>query len=239
MASWNMKRLVEFCNVTFGKPKGELVSNVLVSLMWKLNLVRYHADESKEAITRLLGDRKDVDPTEIVDLILEQGSGSEKGKSFYRMQFAAEANLIACAQSLHSMADIFGQVIYISLDLDNTLPKPIPKRMQYLHAVNDCMKKNSIGLSITMKLDELLESQEYCYLKDFMNVTKHRSLVPARYTVTFGAEALHGLQISRFSYDGRDYETKWSDDFLNKDVFSVQQKIIEAGILVNESLGIN
>lgn len=233
-----MKALVDFANTTLGKAKGDLLSNVLVSLMWKLNMSRYHADESKEAIKKMLGNPKEVDPAEIVDLIFEQAGGSEKGNEFFKMQFASEAHLIACAQSLHSMGDIFGQVVYLSLDLDNVLPKPIPARRQYLGVINDSLKNEGVAPRITEKIEELLISDEYCYLNDFVNVTKHISLVPARYSVAFGQEAVHGLQISRFSRNGNNYDTKWSDDFLDKDVINIQKKFVEAGVVVNEYLGI-
>lgn len=233
-----MKALVDFSNKTLGKAKGDLLSKVLVSLMWKLNVARYHADESKEAIKKLLGNPKEVDPAEIVDLIFEQANGSEKGNEFFKMQFASEAHLIACAQALHSMGDIFGQVVYLSLDLDNLLAKPIPPRKQYLGVINDFMKKEGVAPCITERIEELLVCDEYCYLRDFVNVTKHISLVPARYSVAFGQEAVHGLQISRFSHNGNNYDTKWSDDFLDKDVNSIQKRFVEAGIVVNDYLGL-
>lgn len=236
---WNMKALIEFVDEKQGQPQGMSVSAVLTSLMWKLNIARYHAEESKQAINKLFGNPKDVGIVEVVDLIFEQTSGSERGKAFSNMQFVSEANLIACAQSLHSMADIFGQVVYFCLDLNNVLPKPITQRKQSLSVINKTMKENAIAPSITKLIEVFLKSQEFRYLTDYVNVTKHRSLIPARYTVSFVQEAQHGLQISRFSYEGRNYDVKWSDDFLNQDVITVQKMIIEIGCEINKYFVIN
>ena len=232
---WNMKALFEFVENKYGKTQGALLSDALFSLMWKLNIVRYHIDKSKETVSSLLGKPEEVDPSDIIGLIFEQAAGSEKGKEFFKMQFASEANLIACAQSLHSMADILGQAIYITFNLDNALPKPIDQRRRYLAVINDEMKKGALVPSLTKKVDELITANEFKYLKDYVNVTKHRSLVPAAYSVSFEteSEASHGLKISAFTYEDRTYDAKWSNDLLDKDVGYLLEMIVKIGIEMN------
>lgn len=76
---WNMKALFEFVEIKYGKPHGTLLAEVLFSLMWKLNIVRYHTDKSKESISSLLGRPEEVDPGDIIGGVTE-GSALEKGK---------------------------------------------------------------------------------------------------------------------------------------------------------------
>ncbi|RII31239.1 MAG: hypothetical protein CXR30_00015 [Geobacter sp.] len=232
--TWNMKALADFVEKDQGKPQRTIAAETLFSLMWKLNIVRYHSDKSKEAIS----DLQEIDPTEIIGLIFEQATGSEKGKEFFKMQFASEANLIACAQSLHSMSDILGQVVYVSLNLDKALPKPINQRRRYLGVINDEMKKAALAPELTAKIDKFLSSKQFVFVSDYVNVTKHRSLVPAAYSVSFAEKSLHGLKLSAFRYDEREYEATWSNDFLDSDVKSLLEMIVEIGNEINKFLGI-
>lgn len=232
--TWNMKALVDFVEKDQGTVEGSIAAETLVSLMWKLNIVRYHSDKSKEAIS----DLKEIDPTEIVGLIFEQASGSEKGRDFFKMQFSSEANLIACAQSLHSMADILGQVIYLALNLDRALPKPINQRRRYLGVINMEMKKADIATNLTAKVEKFLCSNEFRFVSDYVNVTKHRSLVPAAYSVSFTERSLHGLKMSAFKYEDREYEARWSNELLDRDVKVILEMIIEIGEEINNFLGI-
>lgn len=232
--TWNMKALADFVEKNQGKVEGSIAAETLVSLMWKLNIVRYHSDKSKEAISNL----KEIDPSEIVGLIFEQASGSEKGRDFFKMQFSSEANLIACAQSLHSMADILGQVIYLALNLDRALPKPINQRSRYLGVINEEMKKTDIAPKLTATVEKFLCSNEFRFVSDYVNVTKHRSLVPATYSVSCTEMPLHGLKMSAFKYKDREYEARWSNDLLDRDVKVILEMIIEIGEEINNFLGI-
>lgn len=234
-----MKALVEFVEAKLGKDQGASLSEALFSLMWKLNIARYHVDKSKEAINTLLGKPEEANPGEIIGLIFEQAAGSEKGKEFFEMQFASEANLIACAQSLHSMADILGQSIYITLDLDTSLQKPINQKRRYLSVINYEMKKVGLVPSLTTKIDKLLLSQEFVYLSDYVNVTKHRTLVRTAYSVSFEEEAAHGLKISTFTYEGRVHDARWSNDFLDNDVSGIIKMIVEVGVEMNNLVGVS
>jgi hypothetical protein len=234
-----MKALIDSVRATSGNLRADSLAEVLFSLMWKSNITHYHTEKSKEAINKLLGEHEEADPTEIVDLILEQAAGSEKGREFFEMQFISEANLIACAQSLHSMADIFGQAVYITLDLDTALPKPINEKRRYLAVINDELKKAALVPSLTAKIDELLLSRQFVYLKDYMNVTKHRALVRTAYSVSFKAEASHGMKISDFKYEDRAHAAKWSNDFFDKDVSEVIEMIVGVGVEMNNVVGIS
>jgi hypothetical protein len=188
----------------------------ITSFIWKLYLLQYHLEEVKNIISDQLN-RPDIanEYTEIFRLLLESTTESIKGKEFNTAVFKAEAHLIAFSQTLHSTADIFSQIIYSCLKA-KTLINPICKNRVSIKSVSSVIFSNSDFGELSIQLDGFLKSYEFLYVEAFANTTKHRSLIPIKYTIDFfdKSNPRHGLNINSFSYNEQSFDSMLSNELL-------------------------
>lgn len=235
---WNRKELFELVKKSHGIQQADLMKPALVAVNAKTAIVDYHVEEFKKIISIIFTESETDNYIQAVRLIFEQASGTDAGFDFALAQFKAEANLIAFAQALHSLADIFGQIIFNALDLNNILKKKLQKNLLYLQRVADAIKNHDHLKDLSLSVADLLESKQYSYLKAYVNTTKHRCLISANYSVDFKVEIepIHGMKIPKFNYNCSEYPSKWSDDFVNNDRKFLISKFVEIGIQLNEIL---
>ena len=236
--TWHLNELRELVKRRHGDSVATALNPSLNAVALKIAFAKYHADETLANINELLSGTSQDEPTELVKLIFEQATDSDRGKKFRKAQFKAEANIIAFAQSLHSVADIFSQIIFFSLNLQNFSGLKLPKNRLYLGSMVKELERIGQCNSLTSSLNKLLDSDEFDYLNAFVNTTKHISLINSRYTLSFveEAELCHGMRISEFKYKTKHYVKKWSDKFLGDDFKFLNTAIVESGVILNNCL---
>lgn len=236
--NWNRKELFDQVLQRHGKAQADLLKPSLISFKWKLFIARYHADESKAIIGRLISHPSKDEYVEAIKLIFEQASGADKGREFALALFQSEAHMIAYAQSLHSLADILSQIIYYSLNLEKNLKKPIGEDIRSLKKVNKGIKDISQFNKLHLEVNNFLKSDKFRYLEAYVNTTKHRSLIPTIYSVDFveNIDPTHGLKIAGFKYNGNPYETKWAKEFIETDLKYIEETFVNIGNKINLSV---
>ena len=163
--------------------------------------------------------------------------GSEKANKFIIAIISSEAHLIAFAQSLHSIADIRAQVIYVGLNLDINLTKPIPADKRNLQNVNEGMRKKKFALDVVKAVDTFEQLPEFQYLQAYVNTTKHYSLVDVTHQISLKSKTpKYGIQILPFEYKRRSSIEKWANDFVDQDFKAIGQSIICVGNELNKFL---
>jgi hypothetical protein len=141
--------------------------------------------------------------------------GTDESLRLFAAYRFAEAHTIAFAQSLHSTADMMAQVLCIGLRL-NRLFKP--QENQYLNVVVDRMRQHGVAPSVVTAVTSFLKSNEFLYLRAYVNTTKHISLVPASHTYRLvpGQDQLL-VMINAFKYRNENWPEKSLADFIEVD----------------------
>jgi hypothetical protein len=187
----------------------------LGSVRWKFDLCRYHIHEANRILSEMFKGPKEEQHIEAIGKLFMAISGTDEGHEFLVARFCAEAHAIACAQSLHSTADILAQVLCISLNLDGLFK---PKEYRYLQTVVNRMSQHTIAPSVVAAANYFLQSDEFRYLSAYVNTTKHISLIKSGYSIhVVPSEEQHGLKINAFSYRGENWPEKWLTDFIVTD----------------------
>jgi hypothetical protein len=196
----------------------EILKPIINSFVWKFFIAKYHSEELKDLIIKEIPQSSSKEYVEIVKLILESATGTEKGKQFNVAIFKAEAHLIAFAQSIHSLADIFAQIIYTSLNLDAKLKKPIQLKLRTISKINESISNLSEYRKLHSELNCFLKSDQFKYINAYVNTTKHRSLIPVNYSVSFieSIKPIHGLKIAKFTYNDYSFEPKFSNELIEE-----------------------
>jgi len=86
-------------------------------------------------------------------------------------------------------------------------------------------------------ITRFLGLKEFRYLQDFVNTTKHISLVSSSYSVdtTDNGSPGHGVKFKKFKYKNRNHNEKWGHIFLEEQK-TISLEYIKIGQLLNNSL---
>ena len=191
--SWDLEELRNLVKHTRDEDQLAKIKPHLDNVAWKISISNYHHYTSKNAFDSFFNDSEN-NALQAFKLLF---GASESSIKFDRARLVAEANAIACAQHMHSISDVLAHTIYHSLkslDLDENDVSLVT----ISRSIDNGPLKDEIV--------KLLGCREFCYIKDFVNTTKHHSLVFSEYSVNLenlGKEE-HGMKFKSFSYTPRE-----------------------------------
>ena len=206
--TWNLEELREDVSVLFGDDQRECLSPSINSIVHRQTYARFHYQESKQIMAEALNGRDER--SILIDLIL--GADRDAQNEFAYRRKCAEAHCLAFLQSLHSVSDILAHAIYFALGLNLHKATRLPPKRVYLHKVVALLPPGEVST----RLQELIDHEDYRYLADIVNHSKHRSVVQTPYSVdATGCDTQpHGLKFAAFIYDDRAYPARWADPFM-------------------------
>lgn len=151
--------------------------------------------------------------------------------------FKAAAHSIAFFRSLHAATDLLAPVIYWGLGLREELAKPLSEASINPTNVASALASLHSHSKVEASLLELLSNPSFKYVRALSNSTKHRSLVPAGFSVSydFSPDPKHGVRIGRFQY-GQEYSPRWVSDYIQDCYPDVIRGMIAVGRAVNADL---
>jgi len=221
MTSWDLQELGELVRTKYGEAQLSLLQPHLNSVDRKIRIASYHSYAYSQVFIECFKPEHD-ERLQAVRLILSNG---EEANKFREAELVAEANVIACAQNTHSVSDILSYVIVHARKIDVTS--------------DDRMTLSEVGKTLPPgalkdKITRLIGTTTFRYLQDFVNTTKHVSLVFSQYKVDLEStsDKDHGLKLAAFSYKQRSYPAKWSVDFL-KELRDISVAYVEIGRELN------
>lgn len=236
---WNIKEFESLVQGCYGEELLKKLESPLSSVLWKFMLADYHADESRRLYRSYISEESEEGSIKelvyVIGQVLKAESGSEEANKFKEARMLSEAHIIAYAQSLHSTADILAQVIYIGINLESNLTKPIPEDNISLKNINDCMRKKEFALNVVKSIDALIKSPEFQYLQAYVNKTKHQSLVDLTHYVSLNTPK-YGILMLPFEYKGHSFPEKWADDFVIQDFQTIKKSVFCIGHELNKFL---
>jgi hypothetical protein len=215
MKSWSFEELRDL-----SRKKGiseEIISSFstfATSLDWRYVRAKFHAEQAHNIWKDLLGQ--------------SFAFGDEK---YNKAEFSYEAYVEACVQSLHSMADILGQIINIVI-----LQNHFSEDNVWLKRVAAYINNNGIAPDVLMELNKLINSNEFCYIEAFCNTIKHRRLIKTEYRVEYGGDYRNeeGLVFVEFNYRAVAYPKTWAKDIIDKYREEIFNLVVEVGLKINE-----
>jgi hypothetical protein len=228
---WIIKEFRELARLQFPAIDMTEIDSTLSSILWKVNICKFHIEEYQRIMNQSVN--SNIHPyVYAVGKILESSAGTEAGKEFWATRFISEAHIIAYAHSLHSLADIYAHLLVFSIDLKSKFKNP--RRINFSSVCKEIKNENHSSI-IVDKMENLQFSEEFKYLNAFINITKHRSLVPVNYSLNF-IEERYGLKFNDFKYDGDEFQPKWAEEFTGVEFEKLLNMFQKIGIELNEYL---
>lgn len=199
---WKIKELRDLINSTHGESQLNEANDHINSVVRRIQISAYHLNEAKVAVKQLFDKSQD----KVLDAIIASTNPStDQAQELRDAQLKAEANLIACAHSTHSIADIMAYAILYSVNISDINNKPL----------NDISKKLRTS-DLKNEINKLLGLNEFCYLNGFVNTIKHRCLVPSIHSFheSENNNLNHELKFNSFNYKKAHILKKVINNFL-------------------------
>lgn len=210
------------------------------ALARELSFATFHGHEALGLIDRAQvprGGSNEPHGYAVLSQFFEEFNRDVSDRPLREASFKASAHLVACLRCAHISTDLLAPVIYWSLDLSNSLPKPIAETSLSPAKIHGAIVAAGIHSRVAVSLEQLLTLPAYRYIRAFSNATKHRGFVGAGLSIAldFMDGPRPGLRISRFSYD-TDYPEQQAKEFLQAGYRQVAKGIIRVGRSVNAEL---
>ena len=143
MTKWNFLELRKLCEEK-GIPDTKIYQN---SLDWRWKRADYHADMASKVWS---------------DLFKE--SFSFRDQRYYEARFLYEAQVEACVEALHSLADILAQIINVVI-----LGSKFQEDYVSIKEVVKIMEKEGVAPDVAKSTRQLLDDKLFNYIEAFCN----------------------------------------------------------------------
>jgi len=229
-AAWNLEELRLGVERLFGQLQREALSPCLNTIAERRAFARYHFSEARGILRDALGEQ---DTPYLVPRIF--GAYDQEKGSFERERFHASAHVNSCVHAMHSLPDIVGGVIYLSLGMNRSTATELPARSVNAHSIKDALGPGRLK----SLLETWISHSNFVYLAALNNQSKHRSIVPMPYSIdmTGTDPEKHGLKFAAFFYDGTDYEARWARPFLVEEYQRQESLVLRIGHELNAVVG--
>lgn len=175
--TWKLADLADAVNSKFGADQRNLLVPVLQSITDRRGFASFHHQQARKLITPHLVDKDNADR-----LKLEVGVSADNGASYRIAKQQACARIVASLQSVHCLADTLAHVIYFSLGLNLSSHKAHKERDISLPWMEKVLGKLPDLGEISHAVVQLKDHEDFRYLDDVVNRSKHRSVVRAGVT---------------------------------------------------------
>lgn len=233
MPPWDLQLTRNQIQLRYGDEQLQVVRRCLESIVDRQRYAAYHFHEHKRLLTAHIDDQlvsKSIyqitlafEPDEQVtlDLCLTQVS----------------ANIVACIQSLHALADILAHVVYYSLGL-NKGPRALKEREIGLSSLIRMLAKESDHAELHKNLNSISTHPDFIYLSALVNHSKHRSIVGTVLSVDPPAAGKppYVLLFDEFTYREFHYARREIEPFLEPTYAWLSQSIVSCGNALNNLL---
>lgn len=225
MTAWDRDEARELVAFSYGKVRAELAYQSMCSTIDRQEYARYHYHNAKSLFDAYVG--KLHSP---IDFMKSSFEGSEEQN---RCIWEIGANVTACVQSLHAIADTFAYAMYHALGY-NLKPSPLSERNISINSVKHILQQTQEHQSLVQELALLVSGEDYAYLHALTNHSKHRSLIRTGMwgDLTGKKPEPYTLEFQEFSY-GKKYPRRSILPFLQSEFDRQSLRIHEAGNVLN------
>ncbi len=205
MINYNLDTLREVVREKLGDEQYDKVNFLINSFAWKLEIAKYHEETASKVFENYtFSNALRLNPGTINSTI-----------ELDKLKLISEANTIAFAQSIYSSSDLLANLIVTATNTE------VDRDIK----LSEIQKKLGPNNPMKTKIAELLGFIEYKYLKDFVNKTKHISLIESNY-IAYLQENNHGMEFNGFIYNDQEYPQKNYKKIVDE-LYKIEQQLIK------------
>ena len=224
------RRLIEYHH---GREQLDLAKPSLRSVNERLRHARYHFQEAKRLLKTHIDDR--FEGEDVFKLMFPEGL--EEWNALDEWFMKVEANMIACAQSIHSIPDTLAHVIHFALGL-NRGDKPQRERDVNARSVATALAARAPAyLEVEHTFRAIKDNLSFAMLNAVVNHTKHRGAIkPQLSLMPSDRPAPYAMEFGPFAYDNVKYPQRELEEVLAPSYEAASHVIVATGNAINSVL---
>jgi hypothetical protein len=232
MTRWDIAETRRLIEAFHGSRQLILSKSCLRSVADRQAHAQYHYQEIKRLLTAHIDDRLDTKDIYEVTWPTDTESCDQLNYCLLRV----EANVIACAQALHSLGDILAHVVYFAVGI-NLRAKSLAEDGISLNAVADKLLLEPEFSEVAVCLDKLRGNNQFKTVMAIVNHSKHRGLIEPNIIVDHTSTTVpYALQFESFIYRNKLYAEKEIGSVLTPAFEAVSVAVVDSGNALNRAL---
>ena len=233
MPRWDLQETREQVERRYGNSQLQIIRKCLESIVDRQRYAGYHFYESQRLLTAHIDDRLVSKSIYEITLAFEPKEKVELDLCLTQVS----ANIVACIQSMHSLADILAHVVYFALGLNNGSNK-LKEQEIYIGSVARLLRKIPEFGELTRILEGISTHPDFVYLGALVNHSKHRSIVGTVLSVDPPVDGTppYALLFDEFTYREIPYVRRDIKSFLEPTYAWLSQEIVNCGNALNQVL---
>lgn len=230
--NWDLTVLIESAEKMYGKEQKKLVIETTNSIDERQYYARFHYHEAVSIFNGYFENRKSL--KESMDLVFRKSAADYE--AFDLLKKKTQAHIVGFMQSLHSVSDILSHVIYYSLGLNFSHQSKINIDYLTIHKLSIFLEKENTYHHLLSLIKKLIENNEYKYLADVVNHSKHRSIIEPFFNVNHKRSEgeHHEIKFRGFNFKNVTHMPRLVFEFMESEFDRQSQLIIIIGNELNK-----
>lgn len=193
--TWDLRELRTNVGRLYGEKQELELWDILQSIFSRLRHAKFHIEEFERLEDEVVSGRSSMDIVKEIFRIHET--------RISEISIKATAHALGAVQALHSLSDILGSAIVLSLNSGVSWKG-------YFHD----LKLSAPHLSLVPLMGELNGNTSFTYLADLTNRSKHRTIVAPRFQADLTGGERNRYDFVAFEHKGRVYGPRAVKTFL-------------------------
>ena len=234
--SWDLWRAVEMIRDLYGRPQETLAHTRFNSALRRWDYALVHLQEVERTL-HLTNDTFGKSPLS-ERLFLRFKINADQVAVYNDSVDRVGANATACAANLHAIADLLAQGIAYALGMDVTDKTQFPRQPVYAYHIVARLYRDEDTKSLAELLDDLIKNEDFAYLSDLNNQSKHNKLVRAGLMMDAREQRdpPYWTAFEAFKRRNRTHDQKDALETLEREMDRQMALIIKAGNVLNDIL---
>jgi hypothetical protein len=232
LISWDHPELKSLLEKRYGKGHQELAFKSLDSIFQNQDFSRYHYSE----INRLITEHMTSKETAKDYFCLSMSMDIDVRESEFLFSTSCKAHIISLLRHLHCAPDLLAHTIYYCLGLNLNEDSFLEASKVTLYQVKLILKRYNKYKPLLKLVNSFTNNNDYKYLQDWGNHTKHRAnVVPnLSYRIVATGKDIYNFTFEAFSFKGRKHPLESVMSFINREYDRESEQIILIGIEINK-----
>lgn len=229
MPRWDIAETRRLIELRHGSEQIRRARHCLRSVTERLRHARYHFQEARNLLKSHIDDRLDTKNI----YTLTWPTAPEEWSTLDNCMMKVEANLIACAQGIHSIADTLAHIVYFALGLDRSLG-PLKERDVNISKVISVLKQTPAYSEVERAIASLLEDSSFALVTIMTNHAKHRGFPESRLSIDPpDQEAPYAMEFGAFAYNKIEHSEHEIEKVIAPAYKAADRAVIDTGNALN------
>lgn len=231
--SWDLGEVRDLAERLAGR--GATVGPSAQSTWFRMEYARHHFHESDRLLSHYVDEHI---ARHGILLAARHGADREAREAFEVLMIEAGAEILACVQGIHAVADLMANTVYYALEMDKGPDALKPWRIHHGSVLQRLRGKPDLQGALIQPFEALGVGGDFDHINALANSGKHIKIVrPSLSEDHTGTRPVrHGFKLPAFEFHGTSFGEVYVRDLLEAEFGRCNRALVDAGVALNSVL---